>query len=113
VTFRGKRKGTGEPIVVITCFPKKDAAVVWGKVLVVVRTNDYLPLETRYYKENGQLARRLTFSDFEKHDGRLIPTKMTMVPETKRGHRTELTYAWIDFDARVPDSMFSVAALRK
>ncbi len=113
MTYRGKREGSGESIVVITCFPNPNAAVVWGKVVVVVRTSDYLPLETRYYKENGQLARRLTFSRFEKHGGRLIPTKMTMVPVTKKGHRTEITYAWIEFDAAVPDSTFTVASLRK
>ncbi len=113
VTFRGKRSGTGEPILVITCVPKPEAAVVWGKVLVVVRTEDYLPLETRYYKENGQLARRLTFSQFERHDGRLIPTKMTMVPVTNPGHSTEITYQSIDFDVAVPDSTFTVASLRR
>jgi len=113
VTFRGKRAGTGEPILVITCFPKPDAAVVWGKVMVVVRTSDYLPLETRYYKEDGGLARRLTFSEFEEFDGRLVPTKMTMVPLTKKGHRTEIKYAWLKFDAKVPDSTFSVASLRR
>jgi outer membrane lipoprotein-sorting protein len=113
VTFRGKRAGTGERIVVVTCLPKPNAAVVWGKVMVVVRSSDFLPLETRYYKENGQLARRLTFSEFEKQDGRLIPTRMTMVPVAKKGHRTEIKYGWIDFDATVPDSTFSVANLRK
>ena len=81
--------------------------------MVVVRSSDYLPLETRYYKEDGQLARRLTFSDFAQTNGRMIPKKMTMVPVTKPGHRTEITYAWIEFDAKVSDSTFSVASLRK
>jgi outer membrane lipoprotein-sorting protein len=38
---------------------------------------------------------------------------MTMVPLTKDGHRTEITYSSIDFDANVPESTFSIASLKR
>ena len=65
-----------------------------------------------YYKEDGALARKLTFSDVREIDGRKIPTKMTMVPIKKKGHRTVVTYEKIQFDVSVPERLFTVANLR-
>jgi outer membrane lipoprotein-sorting protein len=110
VTFRGER--AGQPVIEITCVPRPQAAVVWGKVVVSVRQADYVPLEILYYKENGALARRLTFSELRELGGRKVPTKMTMLPVDKPGHSTVVTYQSIEFDVELSPSLFTVENLR-
>lgn len=97
----------------ITCIPKPQAAVVWGKVLVKVRAADSMPLSVLYYKEGGGLERRLVFSDIRQLGGRNVPTTMTMLPVNKKGHKTIVRYLEIQFDTDVPGRMFTVANLRR
>ena len=110
VTFDGKRGN--QKVIEITCTPKPRAAVVWGKLLVTVRADDHLPVKIEYFKENGGLARRLTFSNYQTLGGRLVPTTMTMIPLDKRGHSTVVTYEKLEFDVNLPKNLFSVARLR-
>ena len=42
ITFEGIREGN--EIIEITCIPYNDAAVVWGKVEVIVYRNNYIPI---------------------------------------------------------------------
>ena len=102
----------GKDTIEITCTPKPNAPVVWGRVVAHVDRADLVPRELLYYKENGALARRLTFSEIRDVNGRKIPTKMTMVPVDKKGHQTVVSYEKIQFDVSVPDRMFTVANLR-
>jgi len=110
ITFRGERGG--QSVIEITCTPRPRAAVVWGKVVVSVRAPDFVPLESLYYKENGALARRLTFSEVREVGGRKIPTKMTMLPVDKPGHSTVVSYQSIEFDVDLSPRLFTVENLR-
>jgi outer membrane lipoprotein-sorting protein len=96
----------------ITCTPKPNAPVVWGKVVVRVRRADLVPLETTYYKEDGSEARRLTFGDVQEIDQRKLPTTMTMIPVDKPGHSTVVHYQELKFDVSLPADLFTVANLR-
>ncbi|MBN1608892.1 MAG: outer membrane lipoprotein-sorting protein [Polyangiaceae bacterium] len=103
---------TPKDAIEITCTPKPNAPVVWGKVVVRVRRADLIPLQTTYYKENGAEARRLTFSDVRELGGRKLPTTMTMIPVDKPGHSTVVTYQELKFDVSLPANLFTVAHLR-
>ncbi|GLI35109.1 outer membrane lipoprotein-sorting protein [Desulforhabdus amnigena] len=111
VTFEGRR--AGKDIVEVTCIPKPDAPVVWGKVVVVVRLQDYLPLESAYFDEELHLARTMTFSDVRTFSGRTLPARMVVVPADKPGERTEVTYREIAFDLDLSDEIFSIRNLQK
>ena len=63
ITFEGIQDD--EEIVEITCIPNKEAAVVWGKVEVVVYADNYLPLRIIYYDEDLLLSRSLEFTNIE------------------------------------------------
>ena len=67
ITFEGMNDG--KEIIEITCLPNKEAAVVWGKVEVVVYADDYLPLRMTYYDEDLLLSRTLEFTNIEMMDG--------------------------------------------
>lgn len=110
-SFAGLRDG--EEVVEITCLPKPDAAVVWGKVVVRVRHSDYLPLSIPYYDEKMQLARTMTFTDFKTLGGRLLPATMTVVPADKPSESTVVSYRAIEFDAALDDEIFSLRNLQR
>jgi outer membrane lipoprotein-sorting protein len=103
---------TPKDVIEITCTPKPNAPVVWGKVVVRVRRADLVALTITYYKENGAEARRLTFSDVREVGGRKLPMTMTMIPVDKPGHSTVVKYKELKFDVSLPADLFTVANLR-
>ena len=113
-TFEVTRQGMrdGQEVVEITCIPKPEAPVVWGKVEVVVRRSDYLPLVIRYYDEGLHLARTMTFSDVKTLSGRSLPTVMTLTPEDKPSEKTQVSYDNINLDVSLNDDVFSLRNLQ-
>jgi outer membrane lipoprotein-sorting protein len=111
VTFDGMR--ASRSIVELTCRPKPQAAVVWGKVVVVVDRERFLPREIRYFDENQSLARTLTFSDVATLGGRELPATLTVVPAEKPGESTRLHYDTLEFDVHLDDQFFSLRTLQR
>jgi hypothetical protein len=114
-TFELTFAGTSESqeIVEITCHPKPEAAVVWGKVVVRARRQDYLPLFVKYFDEDLRLARTMTFSEVGQLADRLLPTLVTIVPEDKSGESTIIKYKEFDFDIELNDDFFSLRTLQR
>ena len=110
ITFEGIRDG--EDIIEFVLLPHPDAPVVWGKIVITVRADNYLPIDSLYYDEDMILARTLTFSDVKEMGGRLIPAVLHMVPADKPNEYTELIYLQVEFDIGLPDSLFSIMQLR-
>ncbi len=97
---------------VIELTPKPNAPVVWGKV--VVRINpDKIPTKIEYFDEKGALVRTMLFEDIREMDGRKVPATMTLQPADKPDEFTRFTYVDIDFDTDIPDSTFSLQALKR
>ncbi|TVP49776.1 MAG: outer membrane lipoprotein-sorting protein [Gemmatimonadales bacterium] len=110
VAFEGARDGTEVWEFALTPLP--EAPVVWGRLELVVRKRDRMPLEARYFDDRGELARTMTFSEFRTMDGRLVPTRLSMHPEDKPGERTTLHYEDLEFETGLPASFFSLQRLR-
>lgn len=111
ITFQGVRDG--KQVIEITCLPKPKAAVVWGKVLVVVRAEDYMPIYSRYFNEDMKPARTMYFTEIGLLGGRKLPKAMKMVPDDKPGEYTMVTYHKMRFDLDLADSVFSLRSLRE
>jgi len=84
---------------------------LWLRVDYVVNDAGTMPLEARFYDRRLELARTMRFEDVGEMDGRVIPTRTVVVPADREGHRTEMRYLSVDFDASVPESTFSLTAL--
>lgn len=110
ISFRGVRDD--RDVVEFTLEPHPDAAVVWGRIVMVVTAKEHLPILATYYDEDNVLARTITFSDVKKMDGRELPTVLKVVPADKPGEHTELVYETMRFDLDLPDSLFSLLELR-
>ena len=111
ITFEGMQNG--KAIIEGTCLPNKEAAVVWGKVEVVVYADDYLPLRMIYYDEDLLLSRTLEFSNIEMMDGKMIPTMMNMVPTDEPDESTIVKWEEIQFDVTIDDEFFSLRKLQQ
>jgi hypothetical protein len=112
-TYRMLREPGGDPqgTWAIECLPKPDAAVVWGKVLVTLGA-DELPREITYWDEQGALARTMRFDDVRSTGGRRIPFRMTLIPADAPEEFTEVIYQDIEFDLAIPESTFTLQALK-
>lgn len=93
--------------------PKPQAAVVWGKVITWIDKKNYLQLKAEYYDETGSLINIMTGSDIRLIGGRLLPTRMEMVPVNKKGQKTILIYKDIQFDQPISDQFFTVENMKK
>lgn len=102
----------GEGKWVIELTPKADAAVVWGKIVAEIGANR-IPQEIRYYSEKGELVRTMSYADVKEIDGQLIPTSFTVTPADKPGEFTRFSYEELDFDVDIPDSTFTLQALKR
>ena len=111
ITFEGMNDG--KEIIEVTCLPNKEAAVVWGKVEVVVYADDYLPLRMIYYDEDLLLSRTLEFTNIELMDGKMIPTMMNMIPIDEPGESTTVKWEEIQFDVAIDDDFFSLRKLQQ
>lgn len=93
--------------------PKPDAPVVWDRVDIWVSKAEYLQLRTEFYDEFGDLINVMKGRDVKEFDGRMIPSKMEMIPQDKQGHKTVLEYHSMKFNEGIPESFFSVQNMRR
>jgi hypothetical protein len=71
-----------------------------------------MPVYARYYDEDGELVRTMTFFDYRELGGRLVPASMRVVPEDKPDEYTEVRYSELEFDVDLERDFFSLRRLR-
>lgn len=97
----------------IEMIPKEDAAVIWEKVYKWVTKDEYIQIKSEYYDEDNELVKSDFGYDFKKMDGRLIPSRIEIVPANEEGKRTVLYIKEIKFDIDLPESFFSQQKMKK
>ncbi len=111
--FVGEATIAGRTCWIIEMTPKPDAAVVWGKVKVWVDQKDFLQLKVENYDEDGYLVNSMIASDIKMMGGRLIPTRMEMLPADEPGNKTVMIYKSIQFNVAIDDATFSVEQMKR
>lgn len=96
----------------IRCVPKEGVPIVWGKVVIAVQRQGYLPVWQKYYDEKGRVMRVLTFSEIVEFSGRKMPSLLEMAPQSKKGHKTAVRYLRLDLNKTLPPETFSLRRLR-
>lgn len=109
----GEEEINGEICWKIASTPRADAAVVWGRLYTWVRKKDHLPSIIQYFDEKGKLMRYMVYSDYKVMDGRMMPSKWSMYNKVKQGNRTEFIIDEVDFDAPIPERIFSFRELER
>lgn len=111
ITFEGERDG--RRIYEMTSIPKPNAAVVWGKVVMLIEQETLAPFRARYYDEDGLLVRTLTFDKQQPIGNRIVPMRMSLQPEDKPEESTVILYKEIEFGVPLEASFFSLQNLKR
>lgn len=96
----------------VKCIPKEGTPVVWGKVIIGVTEEDYLPVIEEYYDEKGNLMRLMNFKDIRTFGDKKLPAVMELIPLNKEGNKTVLEYLKLDFNVKMDENIFSLRNLR-
>jgi len=92
--------------------PKPEAPVVWGKIIYQVQKEPLVPRQVEYFAEDGDLVRRISFTDVQTVSGRTIPLRMTVQPLEKPDEQTVMQYRQVQFDVDFPENFFSLGQLK-
>ena len=98
---------------VIEARPKPAAPVVWGRVELKIRKEDYIPVRVDYYDEDGTLVKYYETQDFASVEGRRLATRMTMHDQSRPGNSTALKYDSLTFKPGLQPDTFTVQNLRR
>ncbi|TNE47902.1 MAG: outer membrane lipoprotein-sorting protein [Bacteroidetes bacterium] len=109
----GSETRAGRDCYKIEMIPKPDAAIIWGKLLIWIDKKEYIQLRTEFYDEDGELVNTMVGYDIENLGGRMLPTRMEMIPADKKGHKTTILYKTMKFDAPIADSFFTTHNMTK
>lgn len=97
----------------LSLFPKEDAPVVWGKIVMKIEKENFIPLQAVYFDEDGIEQRVLYYSEVKVFGTHHLPTRMTLIPSNKNKNKTVVIMDEVDFDIQIDDSRFSKSALKR
>ena len=99
----------------IELIPNEDAAVVWGRIFMIIDKDIYLPTAVSYYDEDDLLIRVLHYSDIKNFGGKLYPSRWLIDPKTedKAGHQTIMEVDDVVFDEEIDEAYFTKRALKR
>jgi outer membrane lipoprotein-sorting protein len=95
----------------VQSIPHEDAAVVWGKEVLVVRSDNVL-IEHRFYDQDGELVKMLRTLEIGEMGGRTVAVQQRMEKVAAPGAWTEIIVDSIEFDVDLSDNVFTLSNLR-
>jgi outer membrane lipoprotein-sorting protein len=101
----------GHTLYTVSSVPHEDAAVVWGKEVLVVR-DDYVLIEQQFWDQDGVLVKSMKTLDVEVMGGRAVAKVMRMGKVDTPDEWTQLTTHSIEFNLDLPDNLFTLSNLR-
>lgn len=103
----------GLPVYRIILTPKPAAPVVWGRIVAFIDKKEFNQHLVRYYDEDGILVNTLTLSDIRNIGGRILPTRMEMVPSENPRQKTVIEYQNLEFDIGIKEDFFSMQNMKR
>ncbi len=101
----------GHTVYVIESLPHEDAAVVWGKKVLLIR-DDYLLLEDQYWDQDGVLVKVLKTLNIAEMGGRSVAQRQRMEKTEQPGQWTEVSISAVEFDVELSPNLFTLSNLR-
>ena len=95
----------------VESIPHEDAAVVWGKEVLVVRSDNIL-IEHRFYDQDGELVKALRTLQIDEMGGRTVATQQRMEKVDAPDEWTEIIVDAVEFDVELSDNVFTLSNLR-
>ena len=95
----------------IESIPHEDAAVVWGREVLSIRS-DHVVTTHRFYDQDGELVKTLTSLEIGEMGGRTIALRQRMSKVETPDEWTEIAVESVEYDIDLPDSLFTLSNLR-
>ena len=109
----GEEEINGRLCYKIKMVAKENADVVWGHQIRWIDKKDFLFMKSELYDEDGYLVRTETGKDIKNMDGRMIPTRIELVPADEEGQMTVIEIKQIEFNKPINDSFFSQQNMKR
>lgn len=101
----------GHILYTVTSIPHEDAAVVWGKEVLVIR-DDFLLLEQQFWDQDGVLVKSMKALEIENMGGRAVASILRMGKLDTPDEWTEMRTRSIEFDIELSSNIFTLSNLR-
>jgi hypothetical protein len=101
----------GHAFYTIESIPHEDAAVVWGKEIVVIR-DDFVMMRQEFWDQDGVLVKEMNALEVAAMGGRSIASKVRMNKVETPDEWTEMLVNSIVFDVEISASLFTLSNLR-
>ena len=105
------REKDGHAVYVIESIPHEEAAVVWGKEIIIIR-DDYILLEQQFWDQDGLLVKTMKAREIKTLGGRTVASVIRMAKQGAPDEWTEMSVQEIQFDMNHADSLFTLSNLR-
>ncbi len=105
------REKDGHAVYVIESIPHEEAAVVWGKEIIIIR-DDYILLEQQFWDQDGLLVKTMKAREIKTLGGRTVASVIRMGKQGAPDEWTEMSVQEIQFDMNHADSLFTLSNLR-
>ena len=93
--------------------PKPNAAVVWGKVVLFVRQDNYVGTRCEYFNEDMELVKYFETANIKTVEGKQVPMEFSMTNQKKPGHKTTIYYEKLTFKPDIGPDTFTRKNLRQ
>lgn len=98
-------------VYVVESIPKEDAAVVWGREVVTVRS-DFVMLRHEFWDQDGELAKTMVTTEIAVMDGKTVAKTMRIAKLDQPDEWTETRMETVDFNIDLPGNTFTLSNLR-
>ncbi|MGB0849654.1 MAG: outer membrane lipoprotein-sorting protein [Bacteroidia bacterium] len=109
----GSEMVSGRDCYKINLLPKDEADVLWGKLVLCIDKKEFVQMKTVFFDEDLEVVNTMTSSNLKNMGGKIMPSKMVMKPEGKKGHSTQVTYKSMKFNSPIPTSFFTKGNMPK
>jgi len=92
---------------------KKNAPTVWGKIILMVRKKDIIPVSQTFFDEKGEAIRLMNFKDVKMFGNRKMPATMEMIPLKNRDKKTVMHFINAIYDQNIDKLIFTRRNLQK
>ncbi len=107
----GTDEADGLAVYEIESVPHEEAAVVWGREVLRIR-EDNVVLVHSFYDQDGVLVKEMRALEVGPMGGRVIAIRQRMARVDADDEWTEIRVDSIEYDAELPDSLFTLSNLR-
>jgi outer membrane lipoprotein-sorting protein len=95
----------------IQSIPHEEAAVVWGKEVLVIR-DDKVVAEQRFYDQDGVLVKKMESLEIGEMGGRMVAIRQRMGDVESPEEWTEISVGAVEYDVDLSDNVFTLSNLR-